>query len=36
VRGEGDLIEALSPPYGPIAEAVVGAVFAEAQQQRSA
>jgi hypothetical protein len=24
VRGEGDLIEAFVPPYGPLAEAVVG------------
>ncbi len=30
VRGEGDLIEAFAPPYGPTAEAVVGAVFAGA------
>ena len=27
VRGEGDLIEAFAPPYGPIAEAVVEAAF---------
>jgi coniferyl-aldehyde dehydrogenase len=27
VRGEGDLIEAFAPPYGPAAEAVVGAAF---------
>lgn len=27
VRGEGDLIEAFSPPYGPIAQAVVEAAF---------
>jgi len=31
VRGEGDLIEAFSPPYGPIARAVVDAAFGEAQ-----
>jgi len=28
VRGEGDLIEAFAPPYGPAAEAVVDAAFA--------
>ncbi len=28
VRGEGDLIEAFAPPYGPAAEAVVQAAFA--------
>jgi coniferyl-aldehyde dehydrogenase len=28
VRGEGDLIEAFAPPYGPAAEAVVEAAFA--------
>jgi coniferyl-aldehyde dehydrogenase len=27
VRGEGDLIEAFAPPYGPAAEAVVDAAF---------
>jgi len=27
VRGEGDLIEAFAPPYGPVAEAVVEAAF---------
>jgi coniferyl-aldehyde dehydrogenase len=27
VRGEGDLIEAFAPPYGPIAQAVVDAAF---------
>jgi coniferyl-aldehyde dehydrogenase len=32
VRGEGDLIEAFAPPYGPMAEAVVGAAFEQAQQ----
>ena len=29
VRGEGDLIEAFAPPYGPMAEAVVGAAFGQ-------
>ena len=28
VRGEGDLIEAFAPPYGPAAQAVVDAAFA--------
>jgi coniferyl-aldehyde dehydrogenase len=28
VRGEGDLIEAFAPPYGPTAQAVVDAAFA--------
>ncbi len=32
VRGEGDLIEAFAPPYGPTAEAVVGAAFEQAGQ----
>jgi len=32
VRGEGDLIEAFSPPYGEVAQAVVGAAFADAGQ----
>ena len=27
IRGEGDMIEAFAPPYGPVAEAVVGAAF---------
>jgi len=27
VRGEGDMIDVLSPPYGPTAEAVVNAAF---------
>ena len=27
VRGEGDLIEAFAPPYGPTAQAVVGAAL---------
>jgi coniferyl-aldehyde dehydrogenase len=27
VRGDGDMIEAFAPPYGEIAEAVVGAAF---------
>jgi coniferyl-aldehyde dehydrogenase len=27
VRGEGDLIEAFAPPYGPAAEAIVQAAF---------
>jgi coniferyl-aldehyde dehydrogenase len=30
VRGEGDLIEAFAPPYGPIAQAVVDAAFEQA------
>jgi coniferyl-aldehyde dehydrogenase len=30
VRGEGDLIEAFAPPYGPTAQAVVDAAFAAA------
>jgi coniferyl-aldehyde dehydrogenase len=30
VRGEDDLIEAFVPPYGPVAEAVVGAAFEQA------
>jgi coniferyl-aldehyde dehydrogenase len=30
VRGEGDLIEAFAPPYGPAAQAVVDAAFAGA------
>jgi coniferyl-aldehyde dehydrogenase len=30
VRGEGDMIEAFAPPYGPTAEAVVGAAFEQA------
>jgi coniferyl-aldehyde dehydrogenase len=30
VRGEGDLIEAFAPPYGPMAKAVVDAAFAGA------
>ena len=30
VRGEGDLIDAFAPPYGPTAEAVVEAAFAGA------
>jgi acyl-CoA reductase-like NAD-dependent aldehyde dehydrogenase len=30
VRGEGDLIEAFAPPYGPTAQAVVEAAFAGA------
>jgi coniferyl-aldehyde dehydrogenase len=30
VRGEGDLIEAFAPPYGPAARAVVDAAFAGA------
>jgi coniferyl-aldehyde dehydrogenase len=30
VRGEGDLIEAFAPPYGPIAQAVADAAFAAA------
>jgi coniferyl-aldehyde dehydrogenase len=32
VRGEGDLIEAFAPPYGPMAEAVVGAAFEQTQE----
>jgi coniferyl-aldehyde dehydrogenase len=32
VRGEGDLFEAFAPPYGPAAEAVVGAAFEQAGQ----
>ena len=28
IRGEGDLIDAFAPPYGPIAQAVVDAAFA--------
>ncbi|CAN5486738.1 coniferyl aldehyde dehydrogenase [soil metagenome] len=32
VRGEGDLIEAFSPPYGPIAKAVVDGAFEQAAQ----
>jgi coniferyl-aldehyde dehydrogenase len=31
VRGEGDLIEAFAPPYGPEAQAVVDAAFAGAE-----
>ena len=27
VRGDGDLLEAFGPPYGPIAQAVVDAAF---------
>jgi coniferyl-aldehyde dehydrogenase len=27
IRGEGDLIEAFAPPYGPAAQAVVNAAF---------
>jgi coniferyl-aldehyde dehydrogenase len=27
VRGEGDIIEAFAPPYGPAAQAVVDAAF---------
>jgi coniferyl-aldehyde dehydrogenase len=30
VRGEGDLIEAFAPPYGEVAEAVVGEAFGQA------
>lgn len=30
VRGDGDLIEAFAPPYGPIAEAVVNGAFEQA------
>src|SRR3954451_10611826 len=30
IRGEGDLIEAFAPPYGPTAKAVVDAAFAAA------
>jgi coniferyl-aldehyde dehydrogenase len=32
VRGEGDLIEAFAPPYGPTAQAVVSAAFEHAGQ----
>ncbi len=32
VRGEGDLIEAFTPPYGATARAVVDAAFAEGEQ----
>jgi coniferyl-aldehyde dehydrogenase len=32
VRGEGDLIEAFSPPYGATSHAVVGAAFEQAGQ----
>jgi coniferyl-aldehyde dehydrogenase len=32
VRGEGDLIEAFAPPYGPTAQAVVAAAFEQAGQ----
>ncbi len=32
VRGEGDLIDAFAPPYGPTAQAVVGAAFEQAGQ----
>ena len=32
VRGEGDLIEAFSPPYGATAQAVVGAALEQAEQ----
>jgi coniferyl-aldehyde dehydrogenase len=32
VRGEGDLIEAFAPPYGPMAQAVVDAAFAPGDQ----
>jgi acyl-CoA reductase-like NAD-dependent aldehyde dehydrogenase len=31
VRGEGDMIEAFAPPYGPAAQAVVDAAFASAE-----
>ncbi len=31
VRGEDDLIEAFAPPYGPTAQAVVGAAFEQAE-----
>jgi hypothetical protein len=31
VRGEGDLIDAFAPPYGAVAEAVIGAAFAPAE-----
>jgi hypothetical protein len=27
VRGDGDLIEAFAPPYGPTAQAIVDAAF---------
>ena len=30
VRGEGDMIEAFAPPYGPAAQAVADAAFAQA------
>jgi coniferyl-aldehyde dehydrogenase len=30
LRGEGDLLEAFAPPYGPTAQAVVDAAFAQA------
>jgi coniferyl-aldehyde dehydrogenase len=30
VRGEGDMIEAFAPPYGPAAQAVIDAAFAGA------
>jgi coniferyl-aldehyde dehydrogenase len=33
VRGEGDLIEAFAPPYGPTAQAVVDAAFAGAPSE---
>jgi coniferyl-aldehyde dehydrogenase len=33
VRGEGDLIEAFAPPYGPVASAVVDAAFGGGEQQ---
>jgi coniferyl-aldehyde dehydrogenase len=33
VRGEGDLIEAFAPPYGPIANAVVDAAFGGGEGQ---
>jgi coniferyl-aldehyde dehydrogenase len=32
VRGEGDLFEAFAPPYGAVAEAVVGAAFEQPGQ----
>ena len=31
VRGEGDLIDAFAPPYGAVANAVIGAAFAPAE-----
>jgi coniferyl-aldehyde dehydrogenase len=34
VRGEGDLIEAFAPPYGPTAQAVVSAAFGGVPPQR--